>query len=153
MIPVPDDAQLVLDTSPLGHMVLQTVIHERLYADYKLDTRAPAPMISWVSRIEIQVSARHAQWGRKKRDGLDKILSQTRTIALDTPKVVDWFIELSVLAIRKGRNPGKHDIWIAATAAAHDAWLLTQDTDFDVFHHQGVIRRILYDPKTGRRLD
>jgi tRNA(fMet)-specific endonuclease VapC len=39
-----------------------------------------------------------------------------------------------------GRPMGNNDVWIAATAAAASAWLLTTDKDFDHLH-PALIRR------------
>jgi tRNA(fMet)-specific endonuclease VapC len=42
----------------------------------------------------------------------------------------------------------ENDLWIAATAAASDAILVTTDKDFDHLHENGHLRRIWVNPAT-----
>lgn len=46
---------------------------------------------------------------------------------------------------------GKNDVWIAATAAATGAWLVTADGDFDHLAPR-FIQRVRVDAKTGARI-
>lgn len=50
-------------------------------------------------------------------------------LPIDRP-VADRFAELAAAAVAAGRKPRVQDLWIAATAAVHDATVVTQDDDF-----------------------
>ncbi len=50
-------------------------------------------------------------------------------LPIDRP-VADRFAELAAAAVAAGRKPRVQDLWIAATAAVHDATVATQDDDF-----------------------
>jgi predicted nucleic acid-binding protein len=45
--------------------------------------------------------------------------------------VASAFSELVAIARRAGRRPRIQDVWIAATARAHDVAVFSQDADFD----------------------
>lgn len=51
-------------------------------------------------------------------------------LPIDRP-VADRYAELAAAAVSAGRKPRVQDLWIAATAAVHDAAVATQDDDFD----------------------
>ena len=71
-------------------------------------------------------------------------------VELGTSGVVDAYVEVD-LACRA--HPGgarvlsKNDLWIAATARANGATLLTTDQDFDALH-PALINRIRIDPSS-----
>lgn len=46
------------------------------------------------------------------------------------PEAGDYYARIRVNAERRGLALADNDIWIAATALAHDAGLVTRDTDF-----------------------
>ena len=54
--------------------------------------------------------------------------------------VARMFADLVAEARRQGRRPGIMDTWIAATAAARDLPLYTQDADFGLFPRLRIIR-------------
>jgi predicted nucleic acid-binding protein len=67
------------------------------------------------------------------RDGRLATYDHARTfepLPVDT-EVAERFAALVADAKRLGTRPKLHDTWIAATALAHDAAVVTQDTDFD----------------------
>jgi predicted nucleic acid-binding protein len=45
--------------------------------------------------------------------------------------VASAFAELVAIARRTGHRPKVQDVWIAATARAHDVAVYSQDSDFD----------------------
>jgi tRNA(fMet)-specific endonuclease VapC len=45
--------------------------------------------------------------------------------------VLDRYAQIDAHLKKSGRTLGKNDVWIAATAAATGALLLTNDKDFD----------------------
>lgn len=50
------------------------------------------------------------------------------------------FARIADEELRAGRKLRRHDAWIAATAARHDAAVVTQDNDFTAFTSVSVIR-------------
>jgi predicted nucleic acid-binding protein len=56
------------------------------------------------------------------------------------PEVASWFARIAAAERAQGRRLRRHDTWIAATAAHHDAAVLTQDSDFSSFGEVDVIR-------------
>jgi len=56
------------------------------------------------------------------------------------PEVASWFARIAAAERGQGRRLRPHDTWIAATAAHHDAAVLTQDSDFSSFGEVAVIR-------------
>lgn len=61
------------------------------------------------------------------------------------PTVLDKYAEIDCFLIEKGYSLGDNDVWIAATAAAAGAILLTSDKDFDPLHDV-FLTRIYFDP-------
>jgi predicted nucleic acid-binding protein len=57
-------------------------------------------------------------------------LSTIKVLALDHHAAARW-AELRMHVAQAGRSIGINDLWIAATALAHDLALYTQDEDFD----------------------
>ena len=70
---------------------------------------------------------------------LSEVESLFEPLPID-PTVARSFAELVAQARRQGRRPKIMDTWIAATAAAHDLILYTQDEDFLSFSQIQVIR-------------
>jgi predicted nucleic acid-binding protein len=70
---------------------------------------------------------------------LSEVESLFEPLPID-PTVARAFAELVAQARRQGRRPKIMDTWIAATAAAHDLILYTQDEDFLAFSQIRVIR-------------
>ena len=63
--------------------------------------------------------------------------------------MLDAYADLGAHLRRGGRPIGQNDLWIAATALATGATLLTTDTDFDVLHPSPVQREYV-DPASLR---
>ena len=54
--------------------------------------------------------------------------------------ILEGFAEIKTYAKEQGRTIGDNDIWIAATARATGACLLTTDRDFDFLHGRHIRR-------------
>lgn len=54
--------------------------------------------------------------------------------------IASFYARLAAEQLRAGREPRRHDTWIAATALRHGAAVLTQDQDFTAFGELEVIR-------------
>lgn len=92
-------------------------------------------LISIVSHAEILVLARRNEWGSKRLVRLQELLDSFVTIDL-LPEVVSSYVEVEMYSSKVeggARNMGKNDVWIAASAKAANARLLTSDKDFAHF--------------------
>lgn len=72
-----------------------------------------------------------------------RTLSDTERLFEALPITVDVaaaFAEIVGAARRRGQRPGAMDAWIAATAAANELTLYTQDSDFDGLEGVSVVR-------------
>lgn len=61
--------------------------------------------------------------------------------------VLRTYAEIDALLERAGHSIGQNDLWIAATAIAAEAHLLTADRDFDPLH-SGYLQRTWIDPRS-----
>jgi len=92
-------------------------------------------LVSIVSHAEILVLARRNEWGPKRLAQLQELLDSFVTIDL-LPEVVSSYVEVEMYSSKVeggARNMGKNDVWIAASAKAANARLLTSDKDFAHF--------------------
>ena len=64
-------------------------------------------------------------------------------VPIDARPVLDRFAELHSWTKSIGRALGHNDLWIAATAAATNAHLITADADFDPLHPAHIRRTII----------
>lgn len=88
-------------------------------------------MISVVTRGEILVLARVFGWGAEKVAKAQELLRELVVVDIGSQPVMDRYAEIGNFIRKGGHAVGDNDVWIAATAAAAGAWLLTSDKDFD----------------------
>ncbi|WP_053237758.1 type II toxin-antitoxin system VapC family toxin [Sandaracinus amylolyticus] len=126
----------LLDTSILLPIARGGPIASRLERSYGLRASGPTPLVSVVSEAELRVMADRNSWGPRKRAEIDRLFDELVVIDIGSPEVIDRYVALSRAAdqARGGARQLSHnDLWIAASAAATSATLLTADADFDVF--------------------
>lgn len=114
----------LLDTS-----VLIATEAGRRIAEKDLPTQAA---ISTITLGELQLGilvAADVSIRARRLATLDR-LSTIKVLAPDEHAAARW-AELRVHIAQAGRSIGINDLWIAATALAHDVPLYTQDEDFD----------------------
>jgi len=124
----------LLDTSVIIHLVRGTEVGQRILRLYDLIHCQPRPLISVVSLAEVRVMAEVNQWGEHKRQTLERTLQSLVVVDINHPLVVDAYVRMDIHARQhpKGaRHMGKNDLWIAACAAAAEAFLLSTDADFE----------------------
>jgi predicted nucleic acid-binding protein len=100
---------------------------------YDLINCQPRPLVSVVSLAEVRVLAEVNHWGEHKRQALEKTLQSLVVVDIHHPLVIYAYVRIDLHARQhpKGaRHMGKNDLWIAACAAAADAFLLSTDDDF-----------------------
>jgi len=129
----------VIDTAPLRGIIDTSVFlaHE---TGRPLDTQGlPAHVsISVVSLAELEVGvllAADVKATARRLVTLDSV-SEMAVLHIDEQVARHWALLRAELA-QSGRRINVNDIWIAATAIAHDLPVVTQDTDFDAIAEIG----------------
>lgn len=79
---------------------------------------------------------------------LEGIFKNVVPIDISSAEVLDAYAEIGAAATANGWTLSNNDTWIAATAKATGATLLTTDKDFDPLHKE-FISRVYIDPHTG----
>ena len=79
---------------------------------------------------------------------LHRVIGWCITVNLDNPGVIEAYAEMDTIGVRTGRRIGDNDLWIAATARASRALLLTTDKDFDHLVPE-FLERERIDPRTS----
>ena len=132
-------ATYLLDTS-----ILLGYLRSARYAEYVEKKYAPtkspnAAVTSIVCIGELHSFEIRRKWGNERVAALHALKRQIPAVPIAHPSVVRLFAEID--AYRKGQHPrllhsgpsidmSHNDIWIAATASALKATLLTMDRDF-----------------------
>jgi predicted nucleic acid-binding protein len=68
-------------------------------------------------------------------------VSDIELLVIDESVAVEW-ARLRVLLAEDGRRANVNDVWIAATALAHDLPVVSQDADFTVIQEVAGVRTI-----------
>ncbi|HUE81388.1 MAG TPA: type II toxin-antitoxin system VapC family toxin [Pyrinomonadaceae bacterium] len=132
------------------------------YAEYvdqkfKLFNHVNTPLVSVVSKGELYSLAIQFSWGPNKLKLLNELLRKLPIVDINDEQIIGRYAEIDAYSLSKdsskplpkgqtARQMGKNDLWIAATASALRATLLTTDHDFD--HLNTVFIDVVYiDPK------
>ncbi len=108
------------------------------------------PVISIVSHGEIWAMAQRNSWGEAKRTALQEMLNDLVTLDLSDPAIIESYVlvdQKNLSHPQGARVLSDNDKWIAATAVAARALLLTTDQDF-LHLHPDVCRVHYVDPKS-----
>jgi tRNA(fMet)-specific endonuclease VapC len=88
--------------------------------------------------------------GRGKLAALEQLVAHLVVVDISRDPVLRAYAEIDAELTRAGTRMGQqNDLWIAATAAATGAVVLTTDRDFDVLH-PAHIQREWVDPQNLR---
>ena len=147
----------VLDTG-----IVLGLLRAAPYAQHVLDTfhpfAAPNLAIQSITTVaELEALGFRRNWGKTKLDKLDELVRKIPQQDINHPAIIRQYVEID--AYRQNGHPdkllpqgesafamGDNDIWIAATATALNATLLTTDKDFQRL--DGVFLPVVYiDPK------
>ncbi|MCG8424386.1 MAG: PIN domain-containing protein [Proteobacteria bacterium] len=74
------------------------------------------------------------KWGDKKLAALQTMLDNLVTVDISHPKIIEAYVDIDLCSQNHpdgARNMSKNDVWIAASAKASGAVLLTTDRDFE----------------------
>ena len=124
----------ILDTS--------VVIATERGADLALERPPDEAAISVVTLAELDLGVHLARSEDERAARLRTLRASEATyVALPVDRVVAAeFAALVAAARREGRRPKVQDAWIAATAKAHGATVVTRDADFDGLPGVEVVR-------------
>ena len=149
----------LLDTGVMLGFVRGAPWAARAHAKYDLGSLETVVVTSVICQGELLAFAEKRVWGEANRIKLAKTLNRVPTLDINKQPILNayalidaWTHGKPVASPRNAPPPkparpmGKNDLWIAATAHASDAVLLTTDTDFD--HLDGVwFKRIHVSPR------
>ncbi len=135
----------VLDTNILIHLIRNSATWEYVENEYLPFQNGNQTFISFVSVAEILSIARQLGWEQEKMKKLAFLFSEIEIVTVsNTPNdlLIQGYVEidsysqgknpqLSLPKDTSARNMGKNDIWIASTAYALQAHLITTDKDFE----------------------
>jgi tRNA(fMet)-specific endonuclease VapC len=141
-------ALLLLDTSVVLHLAPGRATGDALDKQFGLRQRPDRPLISIITVGELFAFARRRSWGGAKQDQLRRIVEQLVVVDVRNTAVLEKYSEIHSFMVEHGHPIGDNDVWIAATAAASGAVLLTADKDFDPMHDVHITR-LYFDPRVG----
>jgi tRNA(fMet)-specific endonuclease VapC len=128
------DSLVLLDTSVVIHLARNDVTGQAIECRYSLTSRRDRPLISTVTEGELLGFAYFRRWGQHKLEALRTMLDNFVRVDAGLPAVVEWYAQFHAEARHRGTGLGQNDLWIAATARAAGAVLLTCDRDFEWLH-------------------
>jgi len=140
---------LLLDTNILVHLIRGKELGRKIMLQFDLANAVHRPLISIVTVGEIRSLADQFQFGGEKREFLRKLLESLVVLDISDNSVIDAYVEVDRAchqAAGGARALSQNDLWIAATARAADAVLLTADKDFLFLHPHTCFVHYL-DPK------
>lgn len=141
---------VLLDTNILVHLARGGTAAERIETRFALRSRRTPPMLSVISVGEILAIAKRNGWGGPKLQRLTDAMENLVIVDLNREPILQSYAAIDAHLARSGTPIGQqNDLWIAATAAATGAVLLTTDRDFDKLHPSHLQREWI-DPATLR---
>ena len=146
---MPTTVGYILDTNVLLELARGNERGEAIDVKFDLRSSLSSSMISVVTVGEMLALARKFGWGQKKIEKLHKMLDELVWIEINRREILEAYGDIDHFSESTGIAMGKNDVWIAATAKATGATLLTTDPDFD--HLDGkYLTRIWFDPDTRK---
>lgn len=146
---LPPASPCLLDTGILVHYIRASALGLWVENNYHLQTLPAPSFISAVTVGEIRSLARQLGWPPAKRNTLQILLKDFQIVPIDTEPIYQAYEDIDMFSHTKNRKMGKNDLWIAATAKALGALLLTVDQDFDHLH-PSIIKRNYLDPNNSQ---
>lgn len=140
---IPPERLVLLDTNVLIHLVRGNAIGRAIDARYGLRARPERPLISMVTVGEVMKFAEWRNWGAKKRATIRELLNELVIVDISDQTILDQYAKIGAYLESNGKRIQQNDVWIAATAAAKNAVLLTADTDFDRLHPVHIEREFV----------
>jgi len=123
--------QYLLDTNVMVHCVRRDETWTRIQAQFSLLIHNPTPSICVVSVGELQSLSFQWNWQASKIQQMNFILNYFHRVDIHSERIIEAYATIDAYTKKLGRPMGKNDLWIAATARATCARILTTDRDFD----------------------
>jgi tRNA(fMet)-specific endonuclease VapC len=123
----------LFDTTVLLALIRGGELGRYINQTFSLSEVINKPLISVVSHGEIWALAERNGWEDRKRQALSEMLGDLVTLDLNDRSIIDAYVEVhrkNLAHPRGARTLSDNDKWIAATARAAGAVLLTTDQDF-----------------------
>jgi tRNA(fMet)-specific endonuclease VapC len=133
---LPNGIQLLFDTNILVYGVRGNATWQAIKALCDPPMREPRPQISIVTEGELRSLIEQFGWDTIKRSQGMFLLSYFARMDINSENILDTYAKIDVYSKQTGYTMGKNDLWVAATASATGAVLVTTDGDFD--HLDGV---------------
>jgi len=138
---------LVLDTSVVVDIARNNRSGQAILEAYSLKLRADRPLISVITTGEMLGIAKSQAWTIDQTKILKELLSEFVILDL-TAEVVEAYSDLVALCRKQNHTMGQqNDMWIAATAKATGAILLTGDSGFSWLNPHFI--RVEYIPRSA----
>jgi tRNA(fMet)-specific endonuclease VapC len=133
-MPLPASPLYLLDTNILVHAVRGRATWNRIKAACDPLMAEPRPVYSMVTEAELLSFVEQQSWPERKREQAAFLLGYFGRITLDDPNILRAYVLLDAYSRRLPGGSvkmGKNDLWIAATAKALGAVIVTTDRDFE----------------------
>jgi tRNA(fMet)-specific endonuclease VapC len=124
----------LLDTNILVHGVRRSKTWGAIKATWDPLMTDLKPIYSVVTEAELLSFARQRSWDESKRNQATFLLSSFTRIGIESPEIIEAYSEIDTYSRFRPEGAvkmGKNDLWIAATAFALNATIVTTDADFD----------------------
>ncbi len=144
---LPSHVLVLLDTSVLVHLARRDPTGALIENHFALTARADRPLISTITEGEILGFSRQRNWGAARMAELTRLLGEVVRLDAGIPEIVDAYADLTVFDLQGGHNTKDNDLWIAATAKATNAHLLTCDHDFDWLNPTIITVHLIHEVK------
>lgn len=151
--------RFLLDTGVLLGFIRETSWALWARSNFGLGDQAAMVFTSIICRGELLALAEKRGWGEKRRERLEEVLDEFPTLDINKKSILKTYALID--AWTHGKHLGstehdfpppkpavsmsKNDLWIAATACASKATLLSTDKDF-VHLHDKWINFVYIDP-------
>jgi len=136
----PPNQLVLLDTSALVHLIRQEPIGRAIEKQLQLSQRPERPLFSSITEGEMLGLARIWKWGPTKLAALSNLLRELVRVDAGHREITAAYADLYADACAGGHPHGENDTWIAATAKATGATLVTCDHDFDWMQGRHITR-------------
>lgn len=134
--------RFVLDTNILIFYVREHEVYRRVEETCRLTEPDAFIILSVATQAEILSFAEQQNWNEKRMTALQRMLDALFIVDISgsDKKLLQAYADIDAYSQGKlsrmpspfsARNMGKNDLWIAATAYATGATLVTTDADFD----------------------
>ena len=136
-----------------SNILLHIVRGKRAYflENFGLNDPSNKVFTSVVSVGEMRSFSLRNKWGESKRQILETVFNEFPPIDINIEPILNHYAQIDAFCQNKldnypligsARKMGKNDLWIAASASAINATLITTDKDFD--HLDPLFFRVVY---------